>query len=193
MPRTAKFDRDLVLERAMQTFWNQGYCATSMTNLMETTELKPGSIYAAFKSKQGLFLATLDHYGQQSIEEITYTLSAAETPMTGLRNLFNQLAAAAISEGAERSCFLVNTVLEVTRHDAMVREKINEYFDIIESKIRHTLELAQSSGELGSDKEPEILTTFIMTNIWGIRVLLVTGADQARVDAVIQQLFDLLE
>ncbi|MCU7845149.1 MAG: TetR/AcrR family transcriptional regulator [Candidatus Thiodiazotropha sp. (ex Monitilora ramsayi)] len=193
MPRTAKFDRDLVLERAMQTFWNQGYCATSLTNLTETTELNPGSIYAAFKSKQGLFLATLDHYGRRSVEEITHTLSTAETPMTGLRKLFNQLAGTANNTGPGRSCFLVNTVLEVTRHDPQVRESINRYFDIIESKIFHTLEAAQSSGELSNAKNPAAMATFIMTTIWGIRVLLVTGADQVRVDAVIQQLFDLLE
>ncbi len=50
MARPAQFDRGEILDKAMQTFWEHGYSATSMANLVETTELNPGSLYAAFES-----------------------------------------------------------------------------------------------------------------------------------------------
>ena len=46
----------------MKAFWEHGYAATSITQLVDATHLQPGSLYAAFDSKQGLFLAVLDHY-----------------------------------------------------------------------------------------------------------------------------------
>lgn len=193
MSRLAKFDRDLVLERAMQAFWDQGYCSTSVATLTKTTQLNPGSIYAAFESKQGLFLATLDHYGKRSVEEITQTLNSAETPLEGIRELFRQLATNVKKPESARSCFLVNTVLDASRHNAMVRERVNHYFDLIESGFRNALASAQDNGELGIDKNPRTLATFIMTTIWGLRVLLVTGADQDKVESVLDQLFVLLD
>ncbi|MCU7830270.1 MAG: TetR/AcrR family transcriptional regulator [Candidatus Thiodiazotropha sp. (ex Myrtea sp. 'scaly one' KF741663)] len=193
MSRPAKFDRDLVLERAMQAFWDQGYCSTSVATLTQTTQLNPGSIYAAFESKQGLFLATLDHYGKRSVEEITQTVNSAETPLEGIRELFRQLATNVKKPKSERSCFLVNTVLDASRHNAMVRERVNHYFDLIESVFRNALASAQNNGELAIDKNPRTLATFIMTTIWGLRVLLVTGAGQDKVESVLDQLFILLD
>ena len=75
MARPAQYDRDKILDKAMQTFWEHGYCATSMATLVQTTDLKPGSLYAAFESKQGLFLATLPiAYGGLISVGIAYTL-----------------------------------------------------------------------------------------------------------------------
>ncbi|MCU7808579.1 MAG: TetR family transcriptional regulator C-terminal domain-containing protein [Candidatus Thiodiazotropha sp. (ex Semelilucina semeliformis)] len=124
---------------------------------------------------------------------MTQTLNSAETPLEGIRELFRQLATNVKKPESARSCFLVNTVLDASRHNTMVRERVNHYFDIIENEFCHALESAQKRGELGIDKNPHTLATFIMTTIWGLRVLLVTGAKQERVDSVLEQLFSLLD
>lgn len=193
MARPAEFDREQVLDRAMQAFWNQGYCATSMAKLTQTTELKPGSLYAAFKSKEGLFLAALDHYGERSVHKIRQTLFSADTPLGGVRVFFRQLSADATESEARRSCFLVNTVLEVAGRNRQVRERVNHHLDAIEVLFRQALEAARERGELAPDKDPEALAAFIMTNIWGLRVLLVGGADPQRVRLVVDQLLGLLD
>lgn len=192
MARPAEFDREQVLEQAMLAFWQQGYCATSVADLTETTALKPGSLYAAFKSKEGLFLAALDHYGELSADKIRQSLSSAGTPLEGVRFFLQQLSANAYGPEAKRSCFLVNTVLEVARHNPQVRVRVNHHLDAIEALFRRALETARESGELGPDKDPEALAAFIMTNIWGLRVLLAAGADPQRVRAVVDQLLDML-
>ena len=88
MARPAQFERDDVLEKAMQVFWEQGYNATSMASLVDATSLKPGSIYAAFDSKEGLFLAALDHYAQQSVARIKRALAGADTPFRAYATFF---------------------------------------------------------------------------------------------------------
>ena len=62
MARPVSFDREQVLERATAVFWERGFCETSMSQLVDATRLQPGSLYAAFRSKEGLFLEALDHY-----------------------------------------------------------------------------------------------------------------------------------
>jgi TetR/AcrR family transcriptional repressor of nem operon len=46
----------------MLLFWRKGYSRTSVRDLSAATQLKPGSLCAAFSDKRTLFLRSLDHY-----------------------------------------------------------------------------------------------------------------------------------
>lgn len=192
MARPAQFEREEVLEKAMQAFWDHGYCATSMANLVEVTDLKPGSLYAAFQSKEDLFLATLDYYGQLSATKVGQILNEADSPLEGVRRYFRQLAKEAADPKAKRSCFLVNTVLELARQNKAVQKRVNRHLSTIEAMFRRALEAAHASGELSPDKDPKALAAFLMSNIWGLRVLSGTGPAPERTRAVVSQLLRLL-
>jgi len=193
MARPAQFDRTDVLEKAMQAFWDHGYRATSMADLVEATELKPGSLYAAFRSKEGLFLAVLDHYAQHSVTRLEQALSGARSPMQGIRSYFRQLAKDAATHHGRRGCLLVNTVLELSRQDDAVRKSVNRHLSNIESLLRRALQEAQSQGELAADKAPAALAAFLMSNIWGLRVLAGTGPARARTQAVVNEVLAVLD
>jgi TetR/AcrR family transcriptional repressor of nem operon len=193
MARPAQFARDEVLEKAMQAFWDQGYNATSIADLVDKTDLRPGSIYAAFDSKEGLFLAALDHYAEHSVAKIEHVLKGADSPLEGIRIFFRKLGSEAAGERANRSCLLVNTVLEMARQNEAVQKRVNRHLGTIEALFRHALETAQASGELPSDKDPKALATFLMTSIWGLRVLGGTNPAPARTRSVVNQLLTLLE
>lgn len=192
MARPVEFERDNVLDKAMQAFWGQGFHATSMSNLVEQTELGSGSIYAAFQSKEGLFLATLDHYGELSVANIERALSGSESPLEAIRAYFKRLAKEVAKPQNQNGCFLVNSVLELARLNPTVKEKVNHHFTNIESQFRIALEKAQTLGELSPDKDPECMAAFLMTNIWGLRVLAGTAPQSARVQGVVSQILSLL-
>src|SRR5690242_14056318 len=48
MPRPREFEPDQVLDSAMRQFWERGYRATSVDDLVRATGVKPGSLYSAF-------------------------------------------------------------------------------------------------------------------------------------------------
>ena len=77
--------------------------------------LQPGSLYGAFESKEGLFLAALDHYAAHSAAGLRTALDAAPDPLTGILDFFDGLTGGG-SETTRRGCLLVNTVLEVGRN-----------------------------------------------------------------------------
>jgi TetR/AcrR family transcriptional repressor of nem operon len=193
MARPTQFERAEVLEKAMEAFWDHGYGGTSMADLIQVTSLHPGSLYAAFHSKEGLFLAALDHYGQTGMARIEGTLAEADSPLEGIRTYFRQLAEAAASPRAKRGCLLVNTVLELARHNKTVQNRVTRHLDALEALLRRTLEAAQANGELSSDKDPVALAAFFMCNIWGLRVLGGTAPMPERTEAVVGQLLALLE
>ena len=46
----------------MREFWQRGYAATTMPQLLAATGMGAGSFYAAFGNKAALFRRALDHY-----------------------------------------------------------------------------------------------------------------------------------
>ncbi|GHK63477.1 hypothetical protein ECZU11_00270 [Escherichia coli] len=60
--RPKVFDRDAALDKAMKLFWQHGYEATSLADLVEATGAKAPTLYAEFTNKEGLFRAVLDRY-----------------------------------------------------------------------------------------------------------------------------------
>lgn len=193
MARTAAYKREEVIEKAMQAFWDHGYEATGMSQIIRATGLNPGSLYAAFQSKQDLFLAALDFYGDFSQAAIERELARHSNPLHAVREFFRRLAATSAGPAGKRSCFLVNSALEVARHDKAARKLIHAHFQSIENLFRTTLEQAQAEGYLAPGKDPRTLAASLMVFIWGLRVLGVTGATPVHSEAIVEQVLALLD
>lgn len=189
MARPIEFDRDSVLDKATNTFWKNGYFATSITDLVKATRLKPGSLYAAFDSKEGLLLATIDCYGQRSLDKVRRYLSEAKTPLEGIRFYLEQLATI---DKRRCGCFMVNTILEVAPHNDKVRERVGLYLDQIEASFLQALKTAKKKGTLSEDKDPKSLAKYLMVTIWGIRVLQKLSPDKKTLRAMGKQYLQLL-
>lgn len=89
MPRPIQYDRERVLEQAMEVFWDQGYCATGVAEIGAITRLKPGSLYGAFESKEKLFMEALDQYGKKVWRG--YEILCAMLPRLWLRSVHSSI------------------------------------------------------------------------------------------------------
>lgn len=192
MSRTIAFDRNEVLQKAMAVFWKDGYSKSSISNLVTATNLKPGSIYAAFDSKEGLFLAALDNYAQQFISELQITLDNAPTPLQGIKALIENITAEVLAKNQQFGCFLVNTVLETSPEETLIIDEVNKHLKKIEGILCSTLASACEAGELSATENPEILAKYLMVTIWGLRVLAKTNPDDESVRAIVDKIFESL-
>jgi len=61
--RPPAFDRDTVLEHAMQVFWTAGYDGASIPMLTDAMGISAQSLYAAFGSKEALYREAISFYG----------------------------------------------------------------------------------------------------------------------------------
>ncbi|RUM34849.1 MAG: hypothetical protein DSY50_05800 [Desulfobulbus sp.] len=193
MARTVSFDRKEVLQKAMDVFWQEGYCKCSIASLVKATGLQPGSLYAAFASKEGLFLATLEYYGQQNIQKLQDCLETADSPLAGIKTFFGIIADVLMDEQEQRGCFLVNTVLELSPENGRINKAVKTHFKKMEAVIRRSLDNARKAGELASGKSPEILARYLMVNLWGLQVFAKTHPDREIIGGVIEQILAGLE
>jgi AcrR family transcriptional regulator len=159
----AQFDRDDVLDKATNLFWQHGFSATSMQQIVKATGLKPGSIYLAFGNKEGLFKEALERYAEKGHAHIRETLDHAPGIGEGICSILERY----IEQSAQKeycSCFVVKTMLELAAGGHPLYQLASEKLSATEALYRSYLEQAydpQFSQERAAS---------LMIHIFGIRV-----------------------
>jgi AcrR family transcriptional regulator len=163
MMARAQFDRDEVIKKSTLLFWQNGYSASSMQQVVKTTGLKPGSIYLAFGSKEALFRESLESYATNSIKRIREFIDNSESVGKGLCTFLNYIAEEALNEN-HCSCFLVKTQLELVNEGGELYQYASEKLGDIEGLFREYL--SAEYGEEGGKRK----AASIMLHIYGMRV-----------------------
>lgn len=188
MARPASFDREQVLEVALNSFWETGFSNTGIATLVDRMGLKPSSLYGAFSSKEGLFIEVLQRYSAQSLAQIELLLASADSPLAGVRALLDAVARDAIASETHRGCLLVNTLLEVGRQNPTIQHETSVHLAEVEQRVANNLRQAQAAGELAAERDIDTLAALLMTMVWGMRVLGRTHPPAAKVQAVLAQI-----
>ena len=77
--------REKILGVAASLLAEQGYAATSISQICRVAEVHPASIYWAFGSKEGLFAAVMEHAAETFFEGLPVT--AVRDPLAGFDEL----------------------------------------------------------------------------------------------------------
>ena len=195
MGRPARYDRDEVLQRAVTLFWEQGYHATSMKDLEAALDMRPGSLYAEFGSKAGVFGAALEAYAEASEQRLRDVLAGAPGVVAGIRAYLE--AVAATCAGAEpagaRACMIVKTVLEVSGHEPGLAEQANRHLERLEQVLAQAIADAQAAGEIDSAADPCRLARLIQAQITGLRAYAQRSVSPAEVRALAADMAAILD
>ncbi|KIC35833.1 TetR/AcrR family transcriptional regulator [Leisingera sp. ANG-M7] len=153
MPRAQPYDRDAALDAALTLFWRKGYYATSLKDIEAALNMKPGSIYAAFNSKETLFGLTLERYFRKQHADFVSTLKAAASPLQGLADYLRRFARLPLDDPQRSSCMLVKTLLGATEQDAKLGELAGQYIDQMIAEMAAAFEQAKQLGELPGEAD----------------------------------------
>ncbi|WP_335947072.1 helix-turn-helix domain-containing protein [Salipiger bermudensis] len=169
MARTASYDREAALDAAMTLFWVKGYHATSLKDLEQALQMRPGSIYGAFQSKEALFRATLDRYGARMANDLETLLAGADSPIEALQSHLRSLAELHPAERPSTACMLVKSLLEVP-DEAELRAVVLGHLDTVERLLAEALRRAQALGELPPGSDPDRIARRLQTYIFGLKI-----------------------
>ena len=180
--RPREFDVDSALERAMELFWRQGYEGTSLADLTRELGLTRPSLYAAFDSKETLFLKALDLY-----EARAGYRQAALTAPTASAYARALLEGAADLHGDRKNppgCLGVQGALACSTQSEAIRKELARRRKLGESHIRERLKRAQAEGDLPADADPADLARYLSVVIYGITVQAAGGATRKELRSV---------
>lgn len=169
MGRTAGYDMDAVLEASMALFWARGYHNTTLKHLEGALDMRPGSIYAAFGSKEALFLAALERYAQGGRMVLANTLASATSPLAGLATYVRMLGSVMCTTDPSRACMLVKTLLETQEEDPKLRHSVEFMMQKAETAFAEAFTAARDVGEIPQGSDPKRLAARLQAAIFGLR------------------------
>ncbi|WP_043615597.1 TetR/AcrR family transcriptional regulator [Nonomuraea candida] len=185
MARSKEFDPDAALQQALELFWERGYEATSMADLVARLGVSRASIYATFGGKRELYLKALDRYLAQ--RDVVGELSRPGPALPAIRSFLDSYVAECLADELRRGCMVVNTAVEFSTRDAAVLAKVATSWAGLETALAATLIRARAQGEIPESKDPQALARFLLVLLQGLRVLGRADPDPRRLrDAVAQ-------
>ena len=158
--------REKLIEAAGELFWEQGYHATGLKQILEAAGVRSGSLYHAFNSKEILLLAVLDRY--LDLLRPMVVQPAFETTSDPIERIFAILdgyRALLLRTECTRGCPIGNLALELSDARPAVREKITRNFSNWCAAIESCLHAA--ADRLPGDLDRRILSRFVLTVMEG--------------------------
>jgi TetR/AcrR family transcriptional repressor of nem operon len=192
MGRNFEFSREETLNRAMQVFWQKGYKATIMRDLIKEMGIQPGSIYNTFGDKHSLFLEALKHYGEVVTANALKILERDASPMENLQIFFNEIILRPADKKC-RGCLLVNTVVELAPHDSETADIAKEIMQKIETAFYNCLKKSRDYGEIPKEKNIRALSKFFASSTHGLLVTGKSNTSQEEMRDVVNVIFESLK
>jgi AcrR family transcriptional regulator len=181
MGRRKLFTREDVLNKTIPVFWKHGLAETSVQDLEQATGVRKSGLYAEFKDKEDLFVASMRQY----FDMLTARGALTKQPL-GWDNVEGFLKVCYGSWG-QRGCFSVNSMREF----ADLPPKARQIMIANMTKAHQLLidNLTAARGEAGDD---ESLADLIITFFCGICLEQNLSPDRARVTKKIEHFMKLI-
>ena len=181
--RPREFDRDAALEAAMLLFWRKGFASASMNDLCEAMGVRSPSLYAAFGSKEALYLAAFEHYVATEGQAVWDKLAAGATAREGVENLLIATAETLPkSRTAPAGCMIALGAVGDEWPVAIARVVRQVRLDML-GDLRARIEGAVADGELPAATDVDALSRFYLSVIQGMTIQAKDGATQAELRA----------
>lgn len=188
MARPRTFDETQVLNAVREQFWDAGYAATSLDDLMRVSGLGKGSLYAAFGDKRQLFLRALRSYTEDSHGHLEEALAEAPRALDALRMLLEAPIDDPPGAGTPRGCLMANSTCELGNADPEVLAHAHRTYETSTALIGDCVARAQREGDLPAAADPMALARALLAAQQGIVFMSRTGLDTTTLTATARSL-----
>jgi AcrR family transcriptional regulator len=155
-----------LLEAARYLFWEKGYAATGIAEILDRAEANSGSFYHFFAGKEALLLAVLDAYLEGLQPVIVQPAFARQSdPIDRIFAILEGYRERLVETGCRYGCPLGRLALEIEAENLPAHNRIAANFDGWIGAVRGCLEAARDRFPPGLDLDA--LATFVLTAMEG--------------------------
>lgn len=185
--RPRSFDRTAALERAMELFWMHGYEGVSMSDLVAAMGIASPSIYAAFGSKEQLFIEAVHHFGATSGSGVLQAIARDGSIRDAVAEMLRASIASITQPGRPAGCMIALGAFQCAAEHARVAEELRRLRCATEDALRTRLEGAVAMKELPAESSPAKLAKYFVTLLHGLSVQARDGASPAELQEIADQ------
>lgn len=154
----------------MLVFWEKGYDATSIPDLLEAMELSRSSLYETFTDKQTLYVEAILHYKKFNQNKRNLLVNAPSAKV-GIRQYFDQHISSAFDDDLPKGCLITNASIGLDSPDEQLRKLIRDSFEELEQSFYELLSKGQKVGEIDPKKDMKALSHLLLNLNHSIKVV----------------------
>ena len=171
MARPVEFEYDVVLERATEQFWREGFEASSVQKLLDATDINRGTLYNSFGDKDTFFKSCVDRYNGKLKAVIDATLGdKAVKADKALANFFDTAIVNLPTKQRVLGCLLVNSVCESIIWNADIQKLLRDSLNNIRNALVARTRELEKSRLLAKGVDADSAADLLMTLYSGLNV-----------------------
>jgi AcrR family transcriptional regulator len=183
--RPRGFDRDAALQAAMLLFWRKGFAATSMNDLCDAMGIRSPSLYAAFGSKEALYLEAVEHYVRTIGPPVWDKLAEGATARAGVENLLLAGTESLPESGVTPAGCMAMLAAVSDEWPTAIADVVRKVRLNMLGMLRSRLETAVAEGELSASTDIDRLSRFYLSVFQGMAIQAHDGATPAALKGVV--------
>jgi TetR/AcrR family transcriptional repressor of nem operon len=166
MARPITYDPFAVLDRAIDLFWDRGYQAVSVDDLVRTTGLNRHSLYGRYGNKFGLLKAALQRYCESCLGGIQTVLSGPGTALERIEGLLSfrdpDCGNGFYRRMLEQGCLGFRIGAELRDTHPELEQLIQDQMLDLERILSDVIREGQADGSIQSRNPADELATIVM-------------------------------
>ena len=165
-----QFEPEVALNKAMEVFWERGYEAASLAQLLKHMGISRKSMYDTFGNKQSLFLKALEHYAQTELRGTRERLLASGSPLKNIEQLLDSWQQAH-AQPDSKGCLLGTCTADFKNSDVEIAPVLRGYYSRLENIYYEAIALAQQMGEINPKADARDLARMLLATTQGIALV----------------------
>jgi AcrR family transcriptional regulator len=186
--RPRSFDRDEAIHQAMLLFWEHGYELTSLALLKAGMGgIAAPSFYAAFGSKEALFIEVIERYFVTHGQATACLWDASLAPQDAIEQALRRVAKMQTDRSHPLGCLLVVSAGTCSANNLHIQKKLTEERAKTRAGFEACVQRAIAAGELPDSVNASVLALMFDTFLVGFSMQTRGGASLSQLNAAITQ------
>lgn len=168
--KKAEETRLTILQKAFELIYVKGYQATSIDDIIATTQVTKGAFYYHFRTKDEMGIAIINEILKPSLtKSFIEPLQKERNPLDAIYSLMDNLLMKNKFLKVEYGCPASNFTQEMTPWNTKFRKALSEITTQWTKVMINAREKGKENGHVRKDVNAKQVTTFVMSSYWGIR------------------------
>lgn len=191
--RPRAFEPDVALGKAMDTFRDGGFAATSLDDLSEAMGINRPSLYGTFGDKRELFLKAYERYRAEMAAKFAHAFQPGLT----LRQMLEAIYATALDvylagDKGPRGCFTVMTATSEAMADPEIRPLVQKALGSTQRTLARRFQAAVESGELPPTANVQVLSQIAASTVEALAIRSRARVPRAELEVIAKGTVDLI-
>ena len=181
--------RQRIIEKSLQLFSVKGYFNTSISDILQATDLTKGGLYGHFRSKEEVWYAVYEQAAFTWRKIVFREIQNISDPIEKIERLIeNHLKDYIGGNVFEGGCFFLNSMLELTGQSNAMCSRVSSGYTRFLELFRSWLKEADEMGMLKKDLNFDEVSTFLLVALNGAAALYTPRKDHGILTQTINQI-----